>query len=169
LLYVEDSRGAARRSSLQDKPVGRAANSSRSLCTAVDARNLRHGPVRAPQELEFAEFANDGIAAPLPTLDGRLEARRLPPALVLDPVRALALAALILQQAAFTGWDLAYWGTVAALVPARDLDITRFRGRTAEGTPASPVDFQRFALYLAIAAGGVWVSAHAAGRRVLRG
>jgi hypothetical protein len=80
--------------------------------------------------------------------------------ILFGPLTLTAFAGLMFERAAFSLWDLAFWTTVAALLCARYLDITHFAGRTAEGTPATLIHLQRFALYLILGASVAWIIVH---------
>lgn len=75
----------------------------------------------------------------------------------------LALFVLVLSifnQGGFSLLDGAYWLVVVGLAVARYLDITRFAGLTADGTPASLVHFRRYGTWLVIVATGLWILVH---------
>lgn len=79
-------------------------------------------------------------------------------------VALLTLAGFILSQGRFSLLDGGYWAVVAALVGARYADIVRFRGQTADGTPATVTHLRRYALGLLAVAVGLWIAAHVLGR-----
>lgn len=75
----------------------------------------------------------------------------------------LALLVLILSianQDGFTLLDGLYWVVIAALVSARYVDIVRFGGLTADGTPATKEHFRRYTTWLVLVAIGLWVATH---------
>ena len=75
----------------------------------------------------------------------------------------LALFVLILSifnHGGFSLLDGVYWLVVVGLAGARYIDITRFAGLTAEGTPASLVHFRRYGIWLVITATGLWILVH---------
>ena len=72
----------------------------------------------------------------------------------------LALTLSIFNQGGFSLLDGVYWFTVAGLAVARYIDVTRFAGLTAEGTPASLIHFRRYAIWLVIVATGLWILVH---------
>ena len=76
----------------------------------------------------------------------------------------LLLAVLITEEKPFSGLDVAFWATVAALILLRYIDITRLSGLTADGRPASLKHWRRYALFLLLIAGGGWVLAHGVAR-----
>lgn len=75
----------------------------------------------------------------------------------------LALLALIYSISTRQGFsllDAVYWLVVAALATARYLEITRYRGQTLEGTPATLKHFRRYALWLGVVALALWIGSH---------
>ncbi|MBI3179110.1 MAG: hypothetical protein HYZ27_05575 [Deltaproteobacteria bacterium] len=52
-----------------------------------------------------------------------------------------------------------FWGTAAALLVARYLDIAHFAGATADGEPATLAHWRRHAVTVAIAAPLLWFGA----------
>jgi hypothetical protein len=73
----------------------------------------------------------------------------------------LAVSIVHHKGSLFSGSDVAYWATVAAIAAVRYFDIARMHGRTAAGKPASIRDWRRYVLILAAAAVGIWAAAHA--------
>jgi hypothetical protein len=57
--------------------------------------------------------------------------------------------------------DVVFWGTVAALVLARYLDIKLYNGLTATGKPASMSHWRRYTAVLLICSAVIWVLSHA--------
>ena len=56
--------------------------------------------------------------------------------------------------------DGVFWGTVAALVLARYLDIKLYNGLTATGQPASMSHWRKYAVVLLICSAVLWVLLH---------
>jgi hypothetical protein len=62
---------------------------------------------------------------------------------------------------AFLSWvDGAFWGTVAALIVIRYIDITKLGGLTASNDKATTGTWWRYSLLLGIVAGAVWGAGH---------
>ena len=57
--------------------------------------------------------------------------------------------------------DAGYWGVVASIALARFVDVTWLGGTTAQGVPATMVDWRRHAIVLTGGAFGGWGVAHA--------
>lgn len=57
--------------------------------------------------------------------------------------------------------DVVFWGTVAALVLARYLDIKLYNGLTATGSPASMAHWRKYVVILLVCSTVVWVLLHA--------
>jgi hypothetical protein len=57
--------------------------------------------------------------------------------------------------------DMVFWGSVAALVLARYLDIKLYNGLTAAGQPASMSHWRKYTVILLLCSTVVWVIAHA--------
>ena len=57
--------------------------------------------------------------------------------------------------------DAFYWSLVGCLLAARYADIQYFKGQTADGEPASMVDWRRYAVRVGIVSVGLWLVAHA--------
>ena len=79
----------------------------------------------------------------------------------------LLLSILIAQERTFSALDLAFWGSVVALILVRYIDITRLGGLTKDGEPASLRDWRRYILFLLLGAGALWGLAHALLGRVM--
>lgn len=75
------------------------------------------------------------------------------------------LAIRIAQRKAFSGFDIAFWGTVAGLVLLRYVDITRLRGFTKDGEPASLRHWRNYTLLLLLISAGLWILAHVVAKR----
>ncbi|MBN2476080.1 MAG: hypothetical protein JXB62_15825 [Pirellulales bacterium] len=63
-----------------------------------------------------------------------------------------------------SGWlgvaDAFFWAIVGCLLAARYVDIRRFRGRKADGSPASMADWRRYALLIGGASVVLWLAVH---------
>lgn len=68
------------------------------------------------------------------------------------------LATLILISPAWTmTWrDVLYWLVVAGVIAVRYADVYHHHGQTADGAPATPRDFKRYAIGLVVVAALVW-------------
>lgn len=64
--------------------------------------------------------------------------------------------------------DAVFWAAVASLVLVRYVDITRLRGLTGSGEPASVGDWYRYVGRLFLVSVTVWILAHAV-RRIAPG
>ncbi|MBN1612705.1 MAG: hypothetical protein JW940_39140 [Polyangiaceae bacterium] len=75
----------------------------------------------------------------------------------------LFAAGFVAKQAPWTltRTDALYWSLVAALISTRYLDITRFRGLTANGEPATIRHWLRYAPKLTGIAAGIWTAGQA--------
>ncbi|MBI5481268.1 MAG: hypothetical protein HY906_20585 [Deltaproteobacteria bacterium] len=67
------------------------------------------------------------------------------------------------------GWrlslaDLVYWAAVVTLLGARFLDISRCRGTTASGGPATMSHWRRYAVLLLLLSVAMWAGAHLVAR-----
>ena len=58
--------------------------------------------------------------------------------------------------------DAFFWGTVAALVLTRYLDIKFYNGLTASGEPASIANWRKYAITLLISSAAIWILTHLA-------
>lgn len=84
---------------------------------------------------------------------------------------ALSLLAIgIVQHGRERTWvtDAAFWATFASLLLVRYVDITRLRGTTASGEPASIGDWYRYAGGLLLLSLTVWILAQAVAPMVSR-
>jgi hypothetical protein len=77
-------------------------------------------------------------------------------------VALLLLTALIAQKEALslTLFDLGLWVVAAAMVAVRYLDISRLRGQTIEGQPATLADWRKYSVSLAVVTLALWIAAH---------
>lgn len=78
----------------------------------------------------------------------------------------LALLVTVMKIASQPPWtigllDLVFWGAVALTVMLRYWDITRFRGETTSGEPATMADFRRYAAGTAGVSAACWLIARA--------
>lgn len=60
--------------------------------------------------------------------------------------------------------DAVFWGVAASLMVVRFIDVYKLKGLTGAGQPATPSDFRRYALWLAVGAVCLWGLAHAGAR-----
>jgi hypothetical protein len=64
------------------------------------------------------------------------------------------------RGAFFSAADAVFWVIVLALMGARYFDITRFKGQTAAGQPASMAHWRRYATLLVVLSFCLWGLAH---------
>jgi len=81
--------------------------------------------------------------------------------LVGNGILALCAVAIAAGSSLFGAADLFYWLTVGGLLAARYVDIRYLNGRTAEGKPATPAHWRRYAVILIAVAAAAWIVAHA--------
>ncbi len=62
---------------------------------------------------------------------------------------------------AFHTADIVFWGTAAALVLARYIDIKLWGGTTTTSEPVSTAHWRKYAVLLLICSTAVWVISHA--------
>jgi len=85
--------------------------------------------------------------------------------MLLGNLLLLAAAYAITQSPALLGpADALFWLCVGLLLAARYVDVKHFKGRTAEGRPATLADWRRYALLLGGISLGLWLVAHLAAR-----
>ncbi|MBX7082330.1 MAG: hypothetical protein K1X88_24190 [Nannocystaceae bacterium] len=75
----------------------------------------------------------------------------------------LALSIARLQPWTFSWRDLAYAVVLFGVVWVRWVDVNRLGGRTADGDPATPRDWQRWALALVLVGSSTWALAQSLG------
>ncbi len=78
---------------------------------------------------------------------------------------ALVLLAVFIAQnetLALTAYDLGLWALATAMVAVRYIDISRLRGQTTEGEPATLARWRRHALGLAGVTALLWIAGHVA-------
>jgi hypothetical protein len=73
------------------------------------------------------------------------------------------LAVFIFQSGVYSLLDVAYWLVVGGMITIRFLDITRLRGQTADGEPATLSHWRRYTLLLLLVYGGTWALVHVLG------
>ncbi len=71
-------------------------------------------------------------------------------------------AALVAKGTAPPAMDIIFFMVALGLIVVRYMDITRFKGQTSEGKPATIVHWRRYAVLLAVISIGVWVLARIA-------
>ncbi len=71
-------------------------------------------------------------------------------------------ASLIAKGTAPVVMDIMYFAVAIGLIVIRYIDITRFKGQTSEGKPATLAHWRRYALLTAVISAGVWVLAQIA-------
>jgi hypothetical protein len=58
--------------------------------------------------------------------------------------------------------DITFFMVAIVLIIVRYVDITKFKGQTSEGKPATLVHWRRYAVLTAVVSAGVWVLARIA-------
>jgi hypothetical protein len=71
-------------------------------------------------------------------------------------------AALVAQGTVPVLMDIIFFVVAIGIIVVRYLDITRFKGRTAEDAPATLADWRRYAIWTAVISLGVWALARVA-------
>jgi hypothetical protein len=59
--------------------------------------------------------------------------------------------------------DVVYWLIVGLLIGARYIDIVQFKGKTADGEPATTAHLRRYVFTVLLAGVAVWAAARALG------
>ncbi len=72
----------------------------------------------------------------------------------------LSLIIVVDSEGGFSWRDIAVGAVGLAIIAARYVDIARYRGDTAEGTPATMEHFRRYATRVAVGTPAVWGVAH---------
>lgn len=82
--------------------------------------------------------------------------------MILGPIALLGAAVAISGQSGLSASfrDALFWVIASAVLAIRYVDLTRLRGRAADGGPAAPSDWRRFAWGFAAGALLVWLLAH---------
>ncbi len=80
--------------------------------------------------------------------------------LVIGNAALFFLAIRIAQRRAFSALDVAFWAVVLGLIVVRYIDITRLKGSTKDGEPASLRHWRRYVLSLLLVSGAAWALAH---------
>jgi hypothetical protein len=68
-------------------------------------------------------------------------------------------AVFIAMRMAPVVMDLAFLALVIGLLVVRYVDITKFKGETSEGQPATLEDWRRYAVWLAVGSAALWALA----------
>ncbi|MBZ5499368.1 MAG: hypothetical protein LAP85_23465 [Acidobacteriia bacterium] len=71
-------------------------------------------------------------------------------------------AALVAKGTAPVVMDIIFFAVTIVLIVVRYIDITRFKGQTSEGKPATLAHWRRYALLTAVISTGIWVLARIA-------
>ncbi len=71
-------------------------------------------------------------------------------------------AALVAKGTVPLAMNIIFFMVVLGLIVVRYVDITRFKGQTSEGKPATLVHWRRYTVLLAVISIGVWVLARIA-------
>jgi hypothetical protein len=77
----------------------------------------------------------------------------------------IASAMLVAKGTAPVVMDIVFLAVTIGLIVVRYVDITRFKGETSEGQPATLVDWRRYAILLAILSTTLWALARFAASR----
>ena len=72
----------------------------------------------------------------------------------------LMLAILIFERKHFSALDVAFGAIVAALILIRYIDITRLKGLTSKGEPATLKHWRIYVVKLLVASGALWGLVH---------
>jgi hypothetical protein len=80
-------------------------------------------------------------------------------------IALLGMVAMVARDSGggFTLWDVGVVALVGVLVLVRYVDVTKLHGSTAEGDPATPEDFRRYALKVVAGGMGLLAAAHVLG------
>ena len=70
------------------------------------------------------------------------------------------LAIAIAQRRRLSPLDLVFWAIVLGLIILRYIDITRLKGLTKDGDPASLHHWRRYVALLVLISAGLWGLAH---------
>jgi hypothetical protein len=76
---------------------------------------------------------------------------------------ALAICLVFIAQHTgrlFSASDAVFWAIIPVLIYLRYLDVTRMKGQTAAGEPASLRDWKRYVALLLIICLVTWIAAH---------
>ncbi len=71
-------------------------------------------------------------------------------------------ASLVAKGTALVVMDIMYFAVAIGLIVVRYIDITKFKGQTSEGMPATLAHWRRYAILTALISTGVWVLARIA-------
>ena len=71
-------------------------------------------------------------------------------------------AALVAKGTAPVVMDIIFFMVAIGLIVVRYVDITKFKGQTSEGTPATLAHWRRYAVLTAVISTGVWALARIA-------
>jgi len=74
-------------------------------------------------------------------------------------------AAFVAKGTAPVVMDVAFFAVAIGLIAVRHVDITKFKGQTADGKPATLADWRRYALMMAVISAGLWAIARLAASR----
>jgi hypothetical protein len=76
--------------------------------------------------------------------------------LVAGNIALLACAAFVAKGTAPMVASVLFFAVVVGLVAIRWVDVTKLKGHTSEGKPATLGDWRRYAVLLAVASAGLW-------------
>ena len=85
--------------------------------------------------------------------------------LALGYLALLACADQVAKGRAPAVMDVVFFAVVVAMVVVRWVDITKFKGHTAAGKPATLADWREYSLILAAVSTGLWALARLAAAR----
>jgi|GEM_PF-1768706 len=119
-----------------------------------DSRSAASGAHSAA--LDSSALASDGLPSAKTPFLPRLYWMLLGPALM------VVTAALIAKHTSWSlGWrDIVFWGAIGSLIGVRHLDVHRFGGKSADGTPVTGRDLRRHTMIIAAVGLLLWVLAH---------
>lgn len=79
--------------------------------------------------------------------------------MLIGPIAVFAAASLLIKHPSWSfGWrDLLFWAAIASVIGARWLDVRRYGGLNADGTPSTNEDVKRHAGILGGVGVAVWL------------
>jgi hypothetical protein len=126
---------------------------------------MSEGAVRSPfrGELEVSVAAKQHQVVPQPQPQaeqmGCLAAVVRLVWMMFGNIALLLCAAFVAQGKAPVVMDVAFFAVAVGLIAVRYLDITKFKGQTSEGKPATLADWRRYAAMMVIVSLALWGAA----------
>ena len=87
--------------------------------------------------------------------------------MILGPIGLALLAMVIVRHGAFSLRDGVFAAGLLLALYARYIDVSRYHGKTAEGSPATMKDVRSYVRGLLLLAVAMWGGAHVAGQIIL--